>query len=629
MKKLNIISLGVTLMLCCTSCNSILDKSPLDLRTEEDVWSDPSLAQIYLNDLWYATVRRDAGNKFETWFSMYSGPLAPGLDVSSDNCYSRWNRGATGIKNDASLTPASITDQMGAFDSFIDIRRVNIAIDHLTEGCENFNEDVKNDMLGQAYFAKGLIYITRAKTFGGYPIIEKTLTPEDDLSLSRASIKETFDYGINCLNKAAGLINDNAPAGRPGKGAVYGLLSEANLLAAAYIKYGIINGVEENIDLTSYYNAAIKAVEELDKLGIYSLEPSDNWVKQFNDFDYAAGSPSEILLASFTPPGLYDLNSSSPVDFGNYLPTMYADILKTDVVNNYGGIPYSGYTLTEFYQTITPNPKAIDEAFYITDEDGVARRWEESMKFRKYINVNDGIYSLNQTAINAGYTDIAKLMYEDRDKRFYSTVAYDGCKYFGNAFDTREGGNMNPNSFKSSSSNQGAVTGYLFVKMVPQTQAWTLKSLSGFHRTCLRLSRAYLNAGEAYLMKEDWSHAREYINKTRVTHGGLKALQSETGDELWKIYIDERNAELMLENDRYYTLMRWGIKNGAEIIDQLNFGQIKQFEISQNGQSYKYVDLKFEGSNNNFVFNRYRYLFPVPQNLLEENPNYAPQNPRY
>ena len=48
-------------------------------------------------------------------------------------------------------------------------------------------------MLGQVYFAKGLIYVTRAKAFGGYPIIEKTLTPDDDLSLSRASTKESFD----------------------------------------------------------------------------------------------------------------------------------------------------------------------------------------------------------------------------------------------------------------------------------------------------------------------------------------------------------------------------------------------------------------------------------------------------
>lgn len=629
MKKINIAVLSLSMALCCSSCSDILDKSPLDLRTEEDVWSDPNLAQIYLNDLWYATVRRDVGNKFETWFSLYSGPLSPGTDFSSDNCFTRWNRATGGIKNDASLSAASITDQMGAFDSFIDLRRINIALDHLTEGCENFNEDVKNDMLGQAYFAKGLVYITRAKVFGGYPIIEKTLTPEDDLALSRASIKETFDYGINCLNKAAELINKTAPAGRPGKGAVYGLLSEANLLAASYIKYGIINGIEENTDLIPYYNAAIEAVEKLDELGIYTLETSDNWSKQFNDFEYASGSTPEILLASFTPPGLYNLNSSSPVEFGNYLPTMYADILKTDVVNNYGGVSYSGYSFTEFYQTITPNPKAIDEAFYITDVDGKAKRWEESTKFQKYIEVKDGVYSLKQAAINDGYSDIAELMYENRDKRFYSTVAYDGCSYFGNRFDTREGGNMNPNSFKSLSSTQGAVTGYLFIKPVPQTQAWTLSTLSGFHRTCLRLSRAYLNAAEAYLMKEDWSRARIYINKTRVTHGGLKALQDETGDELWKIYIDERNAELMLENDRYYTLMRLGIKNGAEGIDQLNFGQIKQFEISKDGKSYKYVDLKFEGSNNNYVFNRYRYLFPIPQTVLEENPNYAPQNPRY
>lgn len=625
MKKRFIILLTICLGLF-SSCSDLLDKSPLDLRTEENVWSDVNLAQAYLNRLWYATGRYDYQN--ETWFSLYSGPLAPGCDISSDNCYSRWNRAAAGLKNDASLDPSTMSDGMGVFDNFIDIRKANIAIDHLKEGC-GFSKEIEDDMLGQAYFAKGLIYITRAKTFGGYPIIDKTLTPEDDLSLSRASIKETFDYGIQLLNEAANLLNTNTLSGRPGKGAAYGLLSEANLLAAAYIRYGIINGVEKETDLTSYYDAAIKAVEELDKLGVYKLESMNNWGKQFNDVEYAAGSPSEILLAQFTAPGHYALSQDKMVEIGCYMPSMYNDILKSDVVNKYGGNAYSGYTLTVGWQTIAPNPKAVEEAFYITDLDGKARRWEESQLFEKYVDVSNGIYSLNTKASSDGVTDIADLMYKNRDQRFYSTVAYDGGKYFGNAFDTRVNGNMNPNSFKTLNSGYGSVTGYLFIKPVPQTQSWTLADLSGFHRTCLRLSRAYLNAAEAYLMKEDWASARGYINRTRVAHGGLPALAEEEGEELWKIYVDERNAELMLENDRYYTLMRLGIKNGAEGIEQLNFGQIKQLEISEDGKSYQYVDLKFEGSNNNYVFNRYRYLFPVPKTVMDANPNYAPQNPRY
>ena len=167
------------------------------------------------------------------------------------------------------------------------------------------------------------------------------------------------------------------------------------------------------------------------------------------------------------------------------------------------------------------------------------------------------------------------------------------------------------------------------MKSVPQTQSWTSSDLSGFHRICLRLSKAYLNAAEAYLLKGDWENARNFINRTRITHGGLPALQTETDDALWTIYLDERNAELMLENDRYFTLLRYGInKKGAEIIDQLNRGNMKKIDIAADGGSYQYVELPFEVDANKMVFNRYRYLYPVAKKYIDANPNYT-QNPRY
>ena len=42
-----------------TSCNDVLDKAPLDLTTEDMVWSDAGMAQAYLNRIWYATGRFD------------------------------------------------------------------------------------------------------------------------------------------------------------------------------------------------------------------------------------------------------------------------------------------------------------------------------------------------------------------------------------------------------------------------------------------------------------------------------------------------------------------------------------------------------------------------------------------
>ena len=261
-----------------TSCNDVLDKAPLDLTTEDMVWSDAGMAQAYLNRIWYATGRFDYQN--ETWFSLYAGPLTPGTDIVSDNPYCRWNRNGSVVRNDVGWTENT---NNGLFDNFIDIRRANIAIDKLTKGC-GFKKEIEDDMLGQAYFGKGLIYVTRAKSFGGYPIIDRTLTIDDELSLPRASIKETFDYGIELLEKAAGLLNVSSPSGRPNKGAAYALLSEAYLNAAAYIKYAMINNEQSTVDLTPYLDGVISSVNRLEALGKYQMETAgSDWGKQFSD----------------------------------------------------------------------------------------------------------------------------------------------------------------------------------------------------------------------------------------------------------------------------------------------------------------------------------------------------------
>lgn len=611
--------------LSLTACTDVLDKAPLDLMTEDMVWENESSAQAYLNRMWYATGRADYQN--ETWFSLYAGPLTPGTDIVSDNVYSRWNRGASPVRNDASWTENT---DYGLFDNFIDIRRCNIAIDHIPN--TSFNQQTKDDLMGQALFAKGLIYVTRAKSFGGYPIIERTLTPDDDLSLPRASIKETFDYGLKLIEESATLLNSTSLSGRPNKGAAYALLSEAYLNAYAWVNYAIQNDIQDQstAGLDEYLQKAIESVNRLDEMGAYSLESSGtDWGNQFKNLSYASGTPKELILTQFTPPDIYNLMNDKMVEINCYLPTMQQDLLTDDVVNAYDGHPFPGYTTTSGWQSIAPNPDVVEETFYIIDDDGLARRWEESNRFKKYISTSGGTYSLNGQATADGINDISALMYGQRDQRFYQTIAYDGCTYFNNQFDSRVGGNMDPDSYKSLVNTQGAVTGYLFTKLVPQGRSWSGSDLSGFHRTCLRLSKCYLNAAEAYLLQGNAAMARTYINKTRTTHGALPALQTETGNTLWQIYLDERNAELMLENDRYFTLLRYGINRlNSGVIPQLNRGYMTKLQIAADGKSYKYVDLPFEAESNRLVFNTYRYLYPVAKKYIDANPNYT-QNPRY
>ena len=316
------------------------------------------------------------------------------------------------------------------------------------------------------------------------------------------------------------------------------------------------------------------------------------------------------------------------------------------------------------YGTVSPTPQHIERAYYIIDDDGKARRLEESQRFAKNIDIvnevdkADGKTMREKRKLKSGseYGSITELLYEGRDKRFYQTVGYDSGQLFGNTIYMRTGGNYHPLSYIKTNRERGSVTGYVYKKYVVETQASPDKAPVNLTRPIFRLGRCYLNAAEAYLHLGNESKAIEYINKTRTFHGGLPALTSETGDELKKIYIDERDAELDLENDRYWTLMRtsiaWGVMRENGIPDANNKGGLIPILNGgdQNGADVATIEIEVPGDAmveedfmhpNAYFFrelyspqtDRYfrftvnkRYLFPVPQSEIDQNENINPED---
>ena len=106
-----------------------------------------------------------------------------------------------------------------------------------------------------------------------------------------------------------------------------------------------------------------------------------------------------------------------------------------------------------------------------------------------------------------------------------------------------------------------------------------------------------------------------YINKTRTTHGKLPALSLGLPiADVWKWYKIERRVELFFENDRYWSLLRWGKEAGGNVIPELNDIQYKYFEIAANGKSFQIKNVLLNPSNSQKRFSTRRYLFPVPEN---------------
>lgn len=97
---------------------------------------------------------------------------------------------------------------------------------------------------------------------------------------------------------------------------------------------------------------------------------------------------------------------------------------------------------------------------------------------------------------------------------------------------------------------------------------------TNYHYTLLRLGRSYLNYAEIKLRQGDKETAIDYINKTRVTHGGLPELQKSLSlEDTWKEYKRERRIELVSEGDRYWSVLRWGKADGLEVVPELTVEQ--------------------------------------------------------
>jgi hypothetical protein len=634
------------------SCEDVLDKRPLNMMTENDVWNDVNLAQATIYKF-YANIN---------YFSKWSGDgRTRGSDNQTDMFWAHWVQNAD--TDDGGWT----TSTDFGWDAFGDVRNANVAITKLKdENVRNtLSASVADNLLGQAYLLKAGTYYRQARKFGGWIIVDELLDQYGELAssdenaaqqlkLPRATMKETYDYTIKLCEDAADLMNVKNKNGELSKGAAYALLTEIALHGAIYMKQ------YENADPEPYLQKVVTTVEKLDALGSYSLVGGDDYGGMFRNYSYTPSSPEVIFYTQ--------RNSLYSTSIDEDIRILAHDISKSRMnlsALNFDFQPLDGYE-TNGYGVISPTPQHIERAYYVIDTDGKARRFEESGLFKDNVDIveEEDLYQSGKTRQKrklkpaSTYTSISELLYQNRDQRFYQNIAYDGSEYLNNVIYMRSGGNAHPlSSNHTTARERGTVTGYMYKKYLPQSNVLDNNNID-ITRPIFRLGRCYLNAAEALMHLGKETEARNYINKTRTVHGGLPALTDESGDALKKIYIDERDAELDLEGDRYFTLMRtsiaWGpvqengfpdAANKAGVISLINNG-------AQNGENSAVLEIEVPGdykseadfrkpdayflrelyapqTDRNFVFSaNKRYLLPVRQSELDQNENLW-QNPNW
>ena len=366
------------------SCQTnVLDKQPLEEISDDLVWSDVKMANLYVNEI---------------YLHLFGG-LWRDLDCATELGDGGHNWAGSQSWNTGDVDPFNNPfDEWGT--AYAQIRKTNIVLEKYIklEG----DQDLINQLKGQALFLRAYYYSELVNLYGGVPIIKKAQELGDDLSVTRNSYGECIAFIVNDLDEASSLLPESwegSDVGRATKGAAMALKSRELLFAASPLH-------NESNDAAKWQAAstAAKAVIDLGAYELYSdyyqLFHVDNNQEVIFDIQYAyptrtqgieyrtnpqgfSGAygmtrPSEDLVESYEmingkmisdPTSDYDLQNP----YVDRDPRFYASIL-------YNGAEWKGKTIETYVDGLS-GPGAQDQ--YATS---IAMTGYYS---RKFINQNN------------------------------------------------------------------------------------------------------------------------------------------------------------------------------------------------------------------------------------------------
>lgn len=541
--------------------NSVLDVDPRDQISDEAVFTDPNLAESFLNDIYIGL-----GTGFNEVM------LASLTDEAMMTHNYATDRVMQGLISSSDLGALS----RGDFDhyrwdrNFLRIRQTNVFLNQIDEA--NFDEGRKQRMKGQAFFLRAYFYHNLLRMFGGVPVITNVYGLGEDYLDPRNSFAETVDFIVANADSAAALLpleqmgND---MGRATRGAALALKARVLLYAASDLYHTNPSGRPETgytggQNREAHWRAARDAAQDVIDLGLYQLfapnpatpeEAAENFTNLF-----LQKTSQEAILSRF-----YTETRTS--NFGRFNgPNGY---------HTWGGN--------------TPLQNLVD-AFRMAD--GSPFDW------------NDPSH--------------AAAPYENRDPRFYASILHDGAQWQERPDDVKD---LDPvgiiQTFRGMTLPSGEVisgldtrdspiedwnggySGYLIRKFVDPNvnHQYFGQEISWMF---FRYAETLLNLAEASIELNELDAARGALNQLRRRAGMPELPAGLSQAAMREEYRNERQVEMAFEEQRFFDVRRWMIAPSA---------------FSQNGVG---IDIFLEGASrlDRSTWTNYRYITRV---VMERN----------
>lgn len=482
-----------------TSCQDILDQEPLDSFTDEAVWGDLRLAELYLNDQYGRLVpETQKGARFSSFTD----------EVYQKHTYGSENYTQGYISPDQSSLAWGTTMWDPWYNHYDYIARINLFLERIDDvpGDENY----RNTLKGQALFLRAWNYHLLYGLFGRIVLVDHTFDLDYGFSEkeSRADLDEVADFIVKDLDEAAALLSEakydmSKDLGRATQGAALALKSRVLLWKASPL-FGTPSREK--------WQAAADAAKAVIDLNQYSLKPV-NSSEEYAALFYDPTNPEVIFEKLFDP----------KYGAGENLVYLHQAPMG----------PYNGY---QGWGTMDPTHE-VAAKFQL--KNGI------HVDFPEY--TEEYPWADREIRFNANYL-------LDGDMWGYGSDYSELELFIGDdQYGTTAGRNSNQN-YELEWWNV-TETGYYMRKfMNPDYDQFgtTMHDTPWFF---LRLSEIYLNYAEAQIELGNNGEALTYINKIR----NRALLPDATGTDIRAEYEYERQMELLFEGQRFFDIRRWKI----------------------------------------------------------------------
>ncbi len=601
MKKIALFVFAIAAVFA-SGCN-VLDKKPLDIISDGQVWEDQDLTDAYLANMYYYNCV--AVNEMPVTFdwtdeNFWKGPGCGWAFINemADEGVCLWNFHTDMVKGwkAGGISATNVPIYLEWWDNgYRLIRDANYFMEKLSASTTLDKSFIKKRM-AEARFIRAFNYFALVKRYGGVPLITKTQKvddPKEELYPMRDKEKEIYDFIISECDLCFSDLpekNTDADLGRATRYAALSLKCRAALYAASIAEFGTVQldglvGIPAD-DAEGYYRTAYDAASKIISSGQFELYDKDSdKTENFKNIFLDEGNKETIFAVRHT-------GSTRNASFWSY------DFVQCPK-NAWGGgnkdMPY-----LEF----------VEEFEHI---DGTSGKFDNTVFDGRLWRLED--------------------LWANRDPRLFATVYTQGTIFQGKMIDYHKGlirpdgkiqddtgsyeGVLTRGNYGVDGSMGSSFGVMKYLNPENDNNVWTNESSTDY--IVFRYAETLLNFAEAALQLGKTDEALSKVNMVRK-RAGIAPLTSVNH----KAIEHERKVELAFEGHRYWDARRWrvaatelkGDRHGLQYI--LDFTtrnyRIKKVPVSSAGLS-----LRFPESNYYLPIGLAR--ISINSNLLE-NPGY-------